>query len=304
MATPYIAGVAALRVCQVPVVFTFEHSSWAGFEILKESDPSQPDKTPRMRTRAELEPARFEASVELPESVTLGKYETKQMEFVFTAPAGLDASKLPAYGGTISVKSNTTDVLVVPYQGVGFSLREQFSKHLFTGSYPQLVSALAKNKTSFTFDLSLSAQDFPKIFWSLNWGTTELRFDIYGPGFSAESDWVYPPVVGQHNYIGSAAPWIKANTVETFDPSKDDKEDTFAFPLSNVNRNAPASDDSVSSLFWLGKLANGTYIQPGAYTIRFGALIPFSDPRYHGSWSTSTQEIQVVKKCKRAVSTA
>ncbi|CAH0046175.1 unnamed protein product [Clonostachys solani] len=292
------------NTAQVPVVFTFEHSSWAGFEILTDSDLAQPDKTPRIRTREELEPKRFEASVELPKSVTLGKYETRQMEFVFTPPTGLDVSKLPAYGGTISVKSNTTDVLVVPYQGVGFSLKEQFGKHLFTGSYPRLGSASAKNKTSFTFDLSLSAQDFPKIFWSLNWGTTELRFDIYGPGFSAESDWVYPPVVGENNYIGSAAPWTKANNVETFDPSKDDKEDTYTFPLANVNRDAPASDDSVNSVFWLGKLADGTYIQPGTYTIRFGALIPFSDPEDHKSWSTLTQEIQVVNKCKRAVSAA
>lgn len=68
------------NTAQVPVVFTFEHSSWAGFEILTDSDPAQPDKTPRIRTREELEPKRFEASVELPESVTLGKYETRQME--------------------------------------------------------------------------------------------------------------------------------------------------------------------------------------------------------------------------------
>lgn len=135
----------------------------------------------------------------------------------------------------------------------------------------------------FTFDLGLSAQDFPKIFWSLNWGTTELRFDvsynetypkfplftliqIYGPGFSPESDWVYPPVVGENNYIGSVAPWINANGAEKFDPSKDDKEDTYTFPITNVNRDAPASDGSVNNVFWLGKLANETYIQPGTYT--------------------------------------
>lgn len=38
-----------------------------------------------------------------------------------------------------------------------------------------------------------------------------------------------------------------------------DKEDTVAFPLQRVPR-------GYSNFWWFGKLANGSYIEPGNYT--------------------------------------
>jgi hypothetical protein len=119
--------------------------------------------------------------------------------------------------------------------------------------------------SSFTFDLSTQAQDFPRIFWKLNWGTKELRFDIFATDFNASSDWEYPPVPGHNKYLGSAAPWVQASAI-AFNPAKHNRDNTYPMPSRNVGRNALVTGGFTGSLFWLGRLTNGSYIQPGKYT--------------------------------------
>lgn len=115
-------------------------------------------------------------------------------------------------------------------------------------------------------DLSSEAQDFPKMFMKTNWGSREVRWDIYGPEFDEARDWEYPPVVGKNGHIGSATSWEGSGTHSSFDPSKYDSNQTFAMPVTNVGRNALTSGGYTSTYWWFGKLANGTYIGLGNYT--------------------------------------
>jgi hypothetical protein len=68
-------------------------------------------------------------------------------------------------------------------------------------------------------------------------------------------------VPGKNGYVGSATTWTGASTELGwyFDPELDSVDDLTPFPQSKLTRNL------VYSWWWLGKLANGTYIAPGKY---------------------------------------
>jgi hypothetical protein len=69
--------------------------------------------------------------------------------FTFAAPKGLNETKLPAYSGRVLITSSNGEQLSVPYQGVAFDMREQFSKRMFAGEYPYMRSTPAySNKTT------------------------------------------------------------------------------------------------------------------------------------------------------------
>lgn len=118
------------------------------------------------------------------------------------------------------------------------------------------------------------------MFLKLIWGTTEVRWDIYEAGFS-ERSWKYPPVVGESGYIGSAASWVDAGEVASFDPKLDDPNQTFSYPVTDVYRSTASSS---FEHWWFGKLANGTQIKPGKYTFRFAVLKPFGKPESADAW--------------------
>jgi hypothetical protein len=81
-----------------------------------------------------------------------------------------------------------------------------------------------------------------------------------------EHDWKYPPVVGENGYIGSATYWNQSNYgYRDFDPSTYDKDATTKFPEPDLYRNSLFTKEP-TSFWWLGKMSNGTYIQPGNYT--------------------------------------
>ncbi|KAI9163832.1 Subtilisin NAT [Paramyrothecium foliicola] len=248
------------------VKYEFESESWAGFDMMLDFIPSQATETPRLRARSDMQPSKFDTAVVLPEPIELAPGQSKAVQFTFSRPNGLNETKMPAYSGRVLVKASNGDELSVPYQGIAFDMREQFSQAMFAGTYPWLRSTPAySNKTTFTFDLSTTAQDFPRIYWKLNWGTKELRFDIYGPDFDASRDWEYPPTVNSNHYLGSAAPWVQASAL-TFNPAVHNRENTYPMPQIDVGRNALTTGGFTGSLFWLGKFTNGSYIQPGKYT--------------------------------------
>jgi hypothetical protein len=92
-----------------------------------------------------------------------------------------------------------------------------------------------------------------------------MRFDIYKAGFK-ESNWKYPPVVGQGGYVGSATRWVHSPEAWKFDSDWYDKEETVPFPIKYMERTPRGFSYNPHKFFWFGKLANGTYIAPGDYS--------------------------------------
>lgn len=74
-----------------------------------------------------------------------------------------------------------------------------------------------------------------------------------------ERSWELPTTPGENSYVGSATTFRDADLYWYFDPDRMDREDTIAFPIERVPR-------GYNIFWWFGKLANGTYIEPGNYT--------------------------------------
>ncbi|KAF0317266.1 subtilisin-like protease [Colletotrichum asianum] len=137
-------------------------------------------------------------------------------------------------------------------------------------------------------ELSVPYADFPKIFHNIIWGTRQLRWDIFEDGWT-ESDWTYPLVAGENGYIGSGAYWAGSGQAPFFDPSRWDPDDTLSYPKVEQPRGSGNSEN-----WWFGKLANGSQIALGNYTLRYAALKPFGDPGQSEDWATFTTPLGVL----------
>ncbi len=58
--------------------------------------------------------------------------------------------------------------------------------------------------------------------------------------------------------------WSQSGYYWYFDPDFDDANDVIPFPVSEQFRSS--SGQSVSEMWWFGKMANGSQIAPGTYT--------------------------------------
>ncbi|TLS26670.1 hypothetical protein PpBr36_05458 [Pyricularia pennisetigena] len=174
--------------------YTFGHEDWAGFDMLL-VNPADTAETPRIRSGREMEPLQLSPGVRVPGAVELQPGQSTDVEFSFTLPQVADETTLPVYSGRVTVKAGGGESAAVVYQGLAFNLGEQM-RNPYAGTYPWLRSTLAySNKTTyvkekdsmntadpkaaprFSFNLSAAAQDFPKIFMKLKWGTREVRWD-------------------------------------------------------------------------------------------------------------------------------
>ncbi|KAK1987060.1 subtilisin-like serine protease [Colletotrichum cereale] len=207
--------------------------------------------------------------------------DTKQAEFNFMPPEAGDETKLPVYSGKILITGSNGEKVAVPYMGVACDLKVQMKSNMFPPNHPLQRSGPGgqgiDSYYTYAFNTSRAAQDFPKIYAQFKWGTKELRWD--------ETNWIYPPVVGRNGYIGAATSSTYAASSVNFDPSTMDKEKSYPFPIRGIERTTTWSE-LTDRFWWLGKLANGTYIAPGNYTMRFAALVPFSNPEHSDSWDT------------------
>ncbi|OHW92575.1 subtilase [Colletotrichum incanum] len=248
-------------------------------------------KDKQVKTLNDLVPQKLAAEVSLPRDFTLKPGESKTVSINFRNPdtLGWNAAVLPLYSGRVIVSGDNGEELSVPYAGVAADLRKELTP-LFRNGFPYIESGapVVRGKTSFSFNLTLGAQDFPKIFHNIIWGTRELRWDIFGAGWT-ERQWVYPPVVGESDYIGSGAYWVGSGQAPFFDPSRWDPEDTLSYPKINQ----PRSNFNFEN-WWFGKLANGSQIAVGNYTLRYAALKPFGNPSHSDNWVTFTTPIEVL----------
>ncbi|TDZ16764.1 Minor extracellular protease vpr [Colletotrichum orbiculare MAFF 240422] len=251
--------------------------------------------TKRVKTFAQLSPKTYTPSVSLPRDFTLGPGETKTVSVNFANPdsLGWNATGLPLYGGKVVVRGSNGEQVSVPYAGVGADLRNTLGG-VHEAGWPQSVSGVEEApiaaKAAYSFDLGTGAQDFPRIFQKLLWGTRQTRWDVFEAGWT-ERRWAYPPVVGENGYVGSVASWVGAGDVAVFDPARYDPDETFTYPITDVYRNAGAS---YFEHWWFGKLGNGSQIAPGRYEMRFAALRPFGDPTHADNWDVyKTPQIEV-----------
>ncbi|KZL73062.1 subtilase [Colletotrichum tofieldiae] len=259
-----------------------------GVETLAFNSASQ-DK--QVKTLNDLVPQKLAVEVGLPRDFTLKPGESKTVSINFKNPdtLGWNTAVLPLYSGRVIVSGDNGEELSVPYAGVAADLRKELTP-LFRNGFPYVESGapVVRGKTSFSFNLTLDSQDFPKIFHNIIWGTRELRWDIFGAGWT-ERQWVYPPVVGESGYVGSGAYWVGSGQAPFFDPSRWDPEDTLSYPKINQARSNFNFEN-----WWFGKLANGSQIAVGNYTLRYAALKPFGNPSHSDNWVTFTTPIEVL----------
>lgn len=244
-----------------PITYKFTLQPAGGFNA-QSSNPSF------ISAFYELVPLTMVPKVSLPSTFTLKPGETKKAQFNFNLPTGLDESLLPIYSGKILISGSNGEELSIPYFGAGFDLKKSMRRNLFSDTTPYQVSGPNRDDIqyyhTYNFDLSWSIQSFPKIYAEFIWGTKQLRFDLYEPGWK-ESQWKYPPVVGQAGYVGAATYYLNSDASWAFDPESMDKEAVIPFPLTNLVRTSNWNYYS-QGFWWFGKLANGTYIAPGNYT--------------------------------------
>ncbi|KAK2040381.1 subtilisin-like protein [Colletotrichum somersetense] len=205
--------------------------------------------------------------------------ETRQAEFSFMPPKADDEIKLPIYSGKVVITGSN-----------GGNVAMQMKSKMFPPNYPVQRSGPGGQDIdsyhTYTFNTSRAAQDFPKVSTQFKWGTKELRWDVAFRIFEAdyqETDWMYPPIEGRNGYIGAAASSPYAGSSLNFDPAMMHREKVSPFPTQGIERTTTWSE-LTDRFWWLGKLANGSYIAPGNYTMRFAALVPFSNPQHSNSW--------------------
>ncbi|EEY23108.1 serin endopeptidase [Verticillium alfalfae VaMs.102] len=133
---------------------------------------------------------------------------------------------------------------------------------------------------------------------TLGWNASALPLyggKIYEAGWR-ERNWKYPPVEGQNGYIGPAAAWAGAASVEVFNPVFHNPNQTFTFPVTDIYRNAE-NTAQFFRYYWFGRLGNGSQIAEGKYHIRFATLKPFGNPEASDNWDVfQAPEITITGK--------
>ncbi|KAH9903609.1 peptidase S8/S53 domain-containing protein [Xylariomycetidae sp. FL2044] len=266
------------------VTYTFSLQDAGGYEAYSPSVPGQDNFfLPSIKLYSELAPVRITPGVVMPSGeFTVGPGETKTAEFIFTVPEDVNSTNLPVYSGKILISGSNGEELGIPYFGVACDLKETIEHNWDYGqSYPYIYSGYSGPrldvKANFTFNLTREKQDFPHFISQLVWGSDEIRFDIFETTYT-ESQWTYPPTVGQNGYVGSATSWNGTDSSGWFTPGTDSEDDVFAFPRRSVPRNKRFI------YYWLGRLANGTQIGVGDYLFRIAALKPFGMREVADDW--------------------
>ncbi|EGY16209.1 serin endopeptidase [Verticillium dahliae VdLs.17] len=282
----------------IEYALSYEHG--AGVDSLGYLPTVTGGLTRRLKSFAELRPKKLEVGISLPRDFTLKPGESKTVSVNFRNPdtLGWNASALPLYGGKVFVVGSNGERLSVPFLGLGADLKRQ-SDPIYQSGFPLSYSGVSNTpiaqKASYSFDLSVGAQDFPKIFSKLIWGSRQVRFDIYEAGWR-ERNWKYPPVEGQNGYIGPAAAWAGAASVEVFNPVFHNPNQTFTFPVTDIYRNAE-NTAQFFRYYWFGRLGNGSQIDEGKYHIRFATLKPFGNPEASDNWDVfQAPEITITGK--------
>ncbi|CAM1503807.1 Fc.00g013980.m01.CDS01 [Cosmosporella sp. VM-42] len=215
-----------------------------------------------------LVPRKIVPPVILPEPILIEGGATEEVEFVFSLPY-VDEDQLPLYSGKVWVISDHGEKLSIPYGGAAYDTEKAFNR-------------------IWTFNTKKDVNQYLELTASLKYPCTHLRWDIYEDWWT-ENSWIYPPNISEYSgYVGSATSMRDAENFWQFDPTINDKDDTVSFPLKRVSR-------GFQNFWWFGKLANGTQIRPGNYSIRFAALRPYGNPNISTHWDTMYMPVRNIQ---------
>lgn len=207
------------------------------------------------------------------DSVTIKAGESATVEVTATLPTDLTASRIPVYGGYITLNS-TSESLSLPYLGVASKLKDakifDTKDNLIYVSRYYNVSAIP-DKFAFTLppqhssDEEIVKYDFPVPVSIDTFGTRVLRVDLVPAG--SNSTVKTTEVLGE-KIVGSLD----------------------QFPLYEQGRGQWHT-------FWTGNLSDGSYAPAGDYNILFRALKVFGD-------ENSADDYQVVRSVDFSISYA
>ncbi|KAL5606877.1 hypothetical protein BROUX41_003254 [Berkeleyomyces rouxiae] len=281
----------------IDVSYTFDIEAAAGIEMLESWN--QDLKSPVIKSFDNISPVNIPLVAAIPSEITLGPGQSANLTVDFRPPMVDNSSVLPVFSGKVIIKTSTNETHGIPYMGLAADLRKEFDNFWMDG-WPRATvtkqSISIWNQSSWNNDVWNASMPFLALETRAKWGTRQLRFDIYEAGFK-ETDWEYPPVVGSKGYLGSATYWKRSNSL-FFDTKRNssDPNDTVNFPEVNMPRNADYTTYK-RSFFWFGKLANGSQIDPGKYSLRIAALKPFGDPVVSDDWAVyKTPEVEILGK--------
>ncbi|KAM5352058.1 hypothetical protein ACJ41O_004781 [Fusarium nematophilum] len=241
--------------------YTLKLEPQAGFNIF--------DKDYGVAPLYGLEPRSIVPPVRLPHTVFIDAGETRELSVSFALP-DVNDDYLPLYGGKVWIMSD---------HGAAYDTEKAFDNMFITE--PFITDQDGDGAWSFNIDRNPS--DFIELGGRLSYACSSLRWDIFDRDW-AESLWHYPPEVGKRGYVGSATTMQDAEQFWFFDPTVNDPNDTVPFPLKRVPR-------GFRVYWWFGKLANGTRIAPGNYTMRFAALRPYGNPNISDHWDVMYREL-------------
>ncbi|KAM0427243.1 hypothetical protein ACHAPT_007673 [Fusarium lateritium] len=254
--------------------YTFKLEPQAGFNIL--------DRDYGVALLYAVEPRNIVPPVRLPHSVFIEPGETRELSVSFGLP-DIDDDYLPLYSGKVCIKSDHGEKLSIPYGGAAYDTEKAFDNMFIREPF---VTDMDKD-WAWSFNIDKNPNDFVELGARLSYACSNLRWDIFERDWS-ESFWYYPPVVGERGYVGSATTMRDAEQFWFYDPDVNDPDDTVAFPLRREPR-------GFRIFWWFGKLANGTRIAPGNYTMRFAALRPYGNPNISDHWDIMYREVDNIQ---------
>lgn len=160
------------------IEYVFSHAPAAGFETY-----ACDDSDCWIKTWAELEAIELVVDVHLPTTFTLKPGESKRVTVNFANPdvKGWNAAALPAFSGSIRIKGSNGEEMSVPYFGLAANL-ETIIRPIYRAGFPLAVSTPKdtpiEQDSTYTFDFSDTALDFPRILTRLRWGSAQIRWDV------------------------------------------------------------------------------------------------------------------------------
>ncbi|KAJ3524920.1 hypothetical protein NM208_g11862 [Fusarium decemcellulare] len=239
--------------------YTFKLEPQAGFNIL--------DRDYGVALLYNIQPRNIVPPVRLPHTAFIEPGETRELSVAFGLP-DVNDDYLPLYSGKVWVISDHGERLSIPYGGAAYDTEKAFDD-------------------MWSFNIDNDPNDFVELGARLSYACTNLRWDLFEKGWT-ETLWHYPPEVGKRGYIGSATTMRDAEQFWFFDPTVNDPNDTVPFPLRREPR-------GFRIFWWFGKLANGTRIAPGNYTMRFAALRPYGNPHISDHWDVMYREVDTIR---------
>ncbi|KAM0552020.1 hypothetical protein ACHAPJ_008130 [Fusarium lateritium] len=248
--------------------YTFKLESQAGFNIY--------DNDYGVALLYAIEPRNIVPPVRLPHSVFVEPGETRELSVTFGLP-DVDDDYLPLYSGKVLITSDHGEKLSIPYGGAAYDTEKAFDNMFIVEPF------VTDPDKDWTIRMTLSRLEAG---YHTHVATSD-GMQIFEQGWT-ESLWSYPLKVGTRGYVGSATTMRDAEEFWFFDPSVNDPNDTVPFPLKREPR-------GFHVFWWFGKLANGTRIAPGNYTMRFAALRPYGNPNISDHWDIMYRAVDSIQ---------